>query len=112
MKTVIIFKVNGTSRLCISLLFGTTEYNNIVTTYHLQNIGNTTNNDNVIFCYNITGLDPFNDYTFTVYITNYFNNTKNQDLIIFSELTILQIYYTNVSYSNIQCSRTHSTVLL
>ena len=87
------FKVTGTPRLCNSLLFGTTEYNNIVTTYHLQYIGNTTNNDDVIISYNITGLDPFNNYNFTVYITDYFNNTKDQDLIIFSELITLPSHY-------------------
>ena len=79
--------------MCNSLLFGTTEYNNIVTTYHLQYIGNTTNNDDVIISYNITGLDPFNNYTFTVYIKDYFNNTKDQDHIIFCELTTLSFYY-------------------
>ena len=69
------------------MLFGTSEYNNIVTTYHLQYIGNTTNNNDVIICYNITSLDPFNNYTFTVYITDSLSNTKDQDHIIFSELT-------------------------
>ena len=86
-KNIYYFKVNGTPRLCNSLLFGTTECNNIVTTYHLQYIGHTTNNDDVIICYNITGLDPFNNYTFTVNITDSYNNTKDQDHTIFSELT-------------------------
>ena len=85
-QIVILCKVNGTPRLCNSLLFGTTEYNNIVTTYHLQYIGNTTNNDDVIICYNITGLDPFNNYNFTVYITDSFNNSKDQNRITISEL--------------------------
>ena len=64
-----------------------------MTTYHLQYIGNTTNNDDVIICYNITGLDPFNNYNFTVYITDSFNNTKDQDHIVFSELINLSSYY-------------------
>ena len=83
-----------------------------MTTYHLQYIGNTTNNDDVIICYNITGLDPFNNYNFTVYITDSFNNTKDQDHIIFSELTNLSFIMNNISYSNLSCPRTHSTVLL
>ena len=50
-----------------------------------QYIGNTTTNDDVIICYNITDLDPLNNYTFTVYIKDTFNNTKDQDRILFSE---------------------------
>ena len=64
-----------------------------MTTYHLQYIGNTTDNDDVIICYNITGLDPFNNYTFSVYIADFFSNTKDQDYIMFSELTNLSFYY-------------------
>ena len=88
------FKVNGTPRLCNSLLFGTTEYNNIVTTYHLQYIGNTTTNDDVIISYNITGLNPFNSYTFTVYITDSLSNTKDQHQIRISEYTRTLQQYT------------------
>ena len=89
MKTFyyILYKVNATPRLCNSLLFGITEYNNIVTIYHLQYIENTTNNDDVIIRYNITDLDPFNNYTFTVYITDSFNKIKGQYQIRISKLT-------------------------
>ena len=89
MKHFIIFKVNSTLKLCNSLIFGTTSLENAknVTTHHLQHIGHN-NKYNVTVHYNITGLHPLTNFTFTVFIKNYLNITKDKDQIIFSEFTL------------------------
>ena len=39
--------------------------------------------------YNITGLHPFLNFTFTAYIMDIYNNTKNKDSIIFCKLIVM-----------------------
>ena len=49
---------------------------------------NSTNDDTTTIYYNITGLHPSLNYTFTAY----FNNTRTEDHIIFCELSNCQVY--------------------
>ena len=57
-----------------------------MTTHYLQIIENTKQHETSIH-FNITGLHPLTNFTFTTNIKDYFNNTKAQDQIIFSECT-------------------------
>ena len=72
------------------MVFGTIspENNKNVTTYHLQNIGNTNKHEETIH-YEINALHPLTNFTFTAYITDSLNNTKDKYQIIFSEFTPL-----------------------
>ena len=59
--------------------------NNETILYDPVYINSTDVNETTIY-YNITGLHPFLNYTFTTYIMDLFNRKKNKDYVIFSEL--------------------------
>ena len=98
MKHFNIFKINSTLTLCDSLVFGTTstENNKNMTNHHLQNVGHKNKHEATIH-YEITGLHPLTNFTFTVYIIDSLNNTKDKDQIIFSEFTPLYNRITIIS---------------
>ena len=97
-------------------MFGETdsEENNKIVVYHLLAVNATDSDQAVVTYYTITNLHSFTKFNFTACITNTFNTTKGKDHIMFSELTIHIINKSNglCPYSNLPCSRTHSTVLL
>ena len=59
-----------------------------MTTHYLQIIENTKQHETSVH-FNITGLHPLTNFTFTANITDYLNNSKDQTQIIFSEFTLL-----------------------
>ena len=64
--------------------------NNETMSYDPVYINGTKENKTTTVYYNITGLHPFLNYTYTGYIMDLFNSTKSEDHVIFCEL-LLQI---------------------
>ena len=70
------------------MIYGTTNYNNKTVSYDPVYVNGTKQSKTTAVHYNIFGLHPYLNYTFTVYIMDLYNNTKDEDHVIFCELLL------------------------
>ena len=70
------------------MIYGTTNYNNKTVSYDPVYVNGTKQSKTAAVHYNIFGLHPYLNYTFTTYIMDLFNNTKDEDHVIFCELLL------------------------
>ena len=109
-----VLKVTGYPRLCNITLLGITRedtLNGTKTEHNKKYIHSSLEDTSVTVNYTVSNISPQLNYIFITDILDYFNMSKTKNESFLSEFLIEIITFYH-QYSNLPCSRTHSTVLL
>ena len=114
MMCYVVLKITGYPRLCNITLLGITRestLNGTKTEHNKNYIHSSLEDKSATVNYTVSNISPQLNYIFIADILDYFNMSKTKNESFISEFLIeIDTFYHQ--YSNLSCSRTHSTILL